>query len=838
MTTPIFKLTKGVRYIDLQAGRYRVHQGWAPPSAAILPLLAEGTSANRNGAALAGRRPVTRSFSLRVNVTGSTDAEIRRGVNDIDAMLALAGDDLEPLYLEFRPNSDTPEPLWGNYGVNLRYEIVSGSVEVEKSYLTGARLANDVDVVLSLTVKPYAVGKGQRVASAIGGVIENTYGSPDGVSRGMVVCPAAASAALGNEITNPVFGNSTYDTGWSVDASLTKSRNTSAQFVLFGSASMKLVSRGASQKLYMAINTGDTNTHQFLAYVKRPDGAAVSSADVQLYYNAALTTTYTNVGEGWYKLTASAAGINAATNIGLIMPTGRTVYVAGLMMIESSVEVPFFYGDMLGCSWNSTAHASASLRTAGRVRLPVSDDTFEIGQWSIRAVVSPYVANTFANNMQIFSMGATNIRASFVASDDTFRLTDNTTTLTSAAQTFAAGDVVVLHYTASPTNGIALYINGVSAATNATYTPPTLGSYIYIGTDDTPATHFPGTFMDFAVFSDEFTATEVLADYANMAALLSDGQRVGTVPWLWTKDGDDVVDNADDSSRDNWCVVGGVPGSAQADTLYLAGSSAGFYDGGPPAAYTDVYISLCDLKYGDFLPPANWLYFDKSGTVDANASGGEYLSTSVTTTEATEIASTDFVADYFARMGGRDVFVIMRLYDEGTGAPSMYLRLYPSASLTEYINTSSLQLVSTTQNAWRLLKFGSFVMPDIRNRDLSTASWSTPHWELRALRASGTNNLRFDYLAIVPRPLLQFSINSAGPVAIIRGANGMSGANWTATADGDIRLQANVYGEPIDLYPDRLNLLMSFIGSGSADPTITYTLTYYRVIVTPRYAIL
>ena len=47
MTTPVFKLTKGARNIDLQTGRYRVYGGWAPPPVSEIPLFAEGTSANR-----------------------------------------------------------------------------------------------------------------------------------------------------------------------------------------------------------------------------------------------------------------------------------------------------------------------------------------------------------------------------------------------------------------------------------------------------------------------------------------------------------------------------------------------------------------------------------------------------------------------------------------------------------------------------------------------------------------------------------------------------------------------------------------------------------------------
>jgi alpha-D-ribose 1-methylphosphonate 5-triphosphate synthase subunit PhnG len=427
MTTPIFKLTKGVRYIDLQAGRYRVHQGWAPPSAAILPLLAEGTSANRNGATLAGRRPVTRSFSLRVNVTGSTDAEIRRGVNDIDAMLALAGDDLEPLYLEFKPNSDTLEPMWGNYGVNLCYEIVSGSVEIEKSYLTGARLANDVDVIISITVKPYAVGKPQLLCSATGGVREDVIGSSDGSSRGLVV--AEATPTGGNQFGNPVFGYNTWNGGWSAGVNVNAAQNTDPTYILFGRSSARLTAFSSSSATYtQSINLGSTSTHTVSAYVKKRDGSVVTTADAKMYYAGDQTTSVLSVGDGWYRLSASFTGIASAQNVGISLQAAGVELFADMFQVElGTYATPPCYGDMLGCAWGGTAHSSTSSRTAARIRLPVSA-AWSQGGCTIRMAVRFDVSNTHPNNMVLWSRtGAATVYAQFNATGDTFQLTDATT---------------------------------------------------------------------------------------------------------------------------------------------------------------------------------------------------------------------------------------------------------------------------------------------------------------------------------------------------------------------------------------------------------------------------
>lgn len=106
---------------------------------------------------------------------------------------------------------------------------------------------------------------------------------------------------------------------------LTATRNTVN--VHSGSGSAQLVASSATAGTFLqSVNVGNTNNYTLQAYVYT-NGSAVTSSNAQLdYNNAPITTTYSSAGGGWYLLSANVVGINAATNYGLQIPAGQTVY--------------------------------------------------------------------------------------------------------------------------------------------------------------------------------------------------------------------------------------------------------------------------------------------------------------------------------------------------------------------------------------------------------------------------------------------------------------------------------------------------------------------------------
>ena len=92
--------------------------------------------------------------------------------------------------------------------------------------------------------------------------------------------------------------------------------------------SVQLVAAGTDANYLQSMNVTDTSTYNLIAYAYT-NGAAVTAADLSLYYDTAtLTTTYTPMGgTGWYKLTGSFTGVNAAKDYGVRVKAGKTVYV-------------------------------------------------------------------------------------------------------------------------------------------------------------------------------------------------------------------------------------------------------------------------------------------------------------------------------------------------------------------------------------------------------------------------------------------------------------------------------------------------------------------------------
>src|SRR3972149_2773132 len=357
MTTATFKLIKGTKSLDLMAGRYLVAEDFVPPAPATRPTLARGSSANGSGATrVVGVNVDERDFTFGLHVLGASEWENRRGIADVQAFLSLAGG-----------GSDPPAPLGGQDGT-LFYEILHGWAGVSELYAQ-TRDAALPQCAARLIVKGVAVGRKQRLCSAKGAAREDDIGK--NFSRGLVV----QAGPLTNLFTNPVFGNTTYDTGWTTAAALVSEKNTDENFTLFGSASARLywltTATGAfTQSLTLAVET-----HVLSCYAKREDGAAVTASDLKIIYDTVeQTTTFISVGDGWYLLQDSATGLGIAAATGVSVQYPRQVYVDGFQALAAIDQRPFFYGDQLGCAWSGTAHARASTQTATGLTLTPTGD--------------------------------------------------------------------------------------------------------------------------------------------------------------------------------------------------------------------------------------------------------------------------------------------------------------------------------------------------------------------------------------------------------------------------------------------------------------------------------
>ena len=112
----------------------------------------------------------------------------------------------------------------------------------------------------------------------------------------------------------------------------TVNRSTSATY---GSSSGSLyVTSSDDYLVFQNINTGGTTSFNLEAYI-RTDGSAVTSSDAQLYVgSSAITTTYTSVGGGWYKMTAVVTGTATSQAYGVLAKAGKSIYLDNLKMYD------------------------------------------------------------------------------------------------------------------------------------------------------------------------------------------------------------------------------------------------------------------------------------------------------------------------------------------------------------------------------------------------------------------------------------------------------------------------------------------------------------------------
>jgi len=529
------------------------------------------------------------------------------------------------------------------------------------------------------------------------------------------------------------------------------------------------------------------------------------------------------MGNGWYRLTAAVTGIAAATITGVaLVATNTPMFVAGVQLAEQADISPMTTGDMLGCSWSGTAHASTSVRAVGYIRIPTAG-ILSAGGGSICVALKHRLAYNRTNSGACFDDGF--LYATYNSANDDWRLTDGTNTVEGAAQTFVSGDIDILHFVWGP-GRLEIYLNGASYAAGTTITPWTPGEYLYIGSSDTPGTHSNATFHDFTIWNSALTAAQVAADYADISAHVRGGdgygQRLSAIPWLWTKDGDNQVDNCTQGTTYNhYAIAGGIPGTTEAET-----EITGVPDGAAP---TNLYtINLSNLATISFVDPTkatvSTLYKDLSGTADADASGGSALTVSVTTSGTAVNGATIWGIDNYPNgvpeLANSDYCIIARIKDSTTG----YLRIAPYvlSDVTYILGNYSPALATTT--AYKLYR-SSFINAGI-SIDEIIKSYGLPSilTQPNIYRNTGTANMYVDYICAMPRPFCSLTLAMTESVFAIKSGK-------------PIYRISKYSGDPIDFSPNKYNLLQALMGDQTYEPGIAYTLTY-TIYVTPRYMIL
>ncbi len=354
--------------------------------------------------------------------------------------------------------------------------------------------------------------------------------SVDGVTK---ITLSSIPAAFGTAPTTAYWGSDQAGTQQGDAAFLpqftTYSANTTAPYFKFGTKSSKIDNSTAPEArgFLTSINAGNTNTHTLSAYVYDGTsgnvGGTVSSSIAVLVFNGATqTTTYTDMGGGWWRLTYSGAGIASAQNFGVQVKSAKIVYVDGVQLEEKAYSTTYTDGTLgTGYAWTSTAHASTSTRTASDV---VYSETSNIS--GTKGTISLWVNRDrdcggfdAARYCTFFNYGALGHDAydRLGITYDSYQFTfykhyngsPGSTATASVTSSFTKGAWYHLVATWSDSEGMKLYVNnsspGSSANTNTIST-----SSIYLGSGYwQSSTYAGGKVSDTRILNDAVSAAEV-----------------------------------------------------------------------------------------------------------------------------------------------------------------------------------------------------------------------------------------------------------------------------------------------------------------------------------------
>lgn len=131
-------------------------------------------------------------------------------------------------------------------------------------------------------------------------------------------------------------------------------------------ASAKITNPLTTARYTQSLNVGDTDTYGVEAYAYT-GGGAVSSTDVQLHFDGnPITTSFTAVGGGWFRLTGTVTGANAAKDYGVEVYSGKTVYVDNFSVYkyQASGSVTSNVFDLgFGGDWGTLLYTSSGTGT-------------------------------------------------------------------------------------------------------------------------------------------------------------------------------------------------------------------------------------------------------------------------------------------------------------------------------------------------------------------------------------------------------------------------------------------------------------------------------------------
>ncbi|HNS94886.1 MAG TPA: DNRLRE domain-containing protein [Candidatus Woesebacteria bacterium] len=317
-------------------------------------------------------------------------------------------------------------------------------------------------------------------------------------------------------------GTERYDGTISSFVTLTPTENTTAPYYKFGSKSVKLVNAGSMPDEYtIAIDPNSTATHTLSAYVYDGTtgnvGGTVSSSIARLVFGGSVVTpsAYTDMGGGWWRLTYSAATIDASLLYGVQAQAGKTIYVDGVQLEAKSYATTYADGSLgSGYSWSGTANESGGVRAVANLTYSASGNiSSSQGSISLWSWYPDHHGNCINNHYTFFKAGdlwfgndCGQIGAIFRNAPITY------STQSWNSVTYGRGK---WHNFTTAWNGSKLdyYVDGELRVTRDYGSEPNFGSVIRVGANFGNTGGINSTISDLHIFNQALTPSEVAVLY-------------------------------------------------------------------------------------------------------------------------------------------------------------------------------------------------------------------------------------------------------------------------------------------------------------------------------------
>lgn len=343
-------------------------------------------------------------------------------------------------------------------------------------------------------------------------------------------------AGVTNLCTNPSFEVDT--TGWTLLNSSGSANAARTTFYCYtGDYAVRLTGSptGANDFYYFrlaGVAASTAYTVSAWCYVRDFNGAAASNRGLAAYdLNSAPTlqaTTITAATEGWvrHEVTVTTSASPGALEVRLYAPNG---YIAwdSVQIEQRAYGTPYHDGSLTPAStWNGTAHASSSTRTAASLSYAPSGNVNTEGGtvmgWVLLGGRASGVSPTI---LRLPGGSSTNIMLRVIGGDGRLQgYWGNVAATSSLSDVVPAGVWTHVAMTYTPaTATVRIYLNGRLVGTATTTTGfNTPGSAIAVGENGSGADYLNGMLDDLCITSKALNASQVLAIYESNAPVFAE----------------------------------------------------------------------------------------------------------------------------------------------------------------------------------------------------------------------------------------------------------------------------------------------------------------------------